>query len=69
MYIYVYICIYVYIGIALVGNPEFAIIDEAYPYISKRLMTDESPRLKAAFRYMVYGQSDILGTVLLCIHL
>lgn len=47
-------------GIALVGNPEFAIIDEAYPYISKRLMTDESPRLKAAFRYMVYGQSDVL---------
>ena len=47
-------------GIALVGNPEFAIIDEAYPYISKRLMTDESPRLKAAFRYMVYGQSDTL---------
>ena len=47
-------------GVALVGNPEFAIIDEAYPYISKRLMTDESPRLKAAFRYMVYGQSDTL---------
>jgi aarF domain-containing kinase len=37
-------------GIALVGNPEFAIVDEAYPYISKRLMTDNSPRLKAAFK-------------------
>jgi aarF domain-containing kinase len=48
-----------------VGNPEFAIIDEAYPYISKRLMTDESPRLKAAFRYMVYGQSDVLGMLIL----
>lgn len=43
-------------GIALVGNPEFAIIDEAYPYIAKRLMTDDSPRLKAALRYMVYGR-------------
>ncbi len=42
-------------GIALVGNPEFAIIDEAYPYIARRLMTDDSPRLKAALRYMVYG--------------
>ena len=41
-------------GIALVGNPEFAIIDEAYPYIARRLMTDDSPRLKAALRYMVY---------------
>uniref|UniRef100_A0A7S2PDN7 Protein kinase domain-containing protein n=1 Tax=Leptocylindrus danicus TaxID=163516 RepID=A0A7S2PDN7_9STRA len=43
-------------GIALVGNPNFAIIDEAYPYIARRLMTDESPRLKAALRYMVYGR-------------
>ena len=45
-------------GIALVGNPNFAIIDEAYPYIAKRLLTDESPRLRAALRYMVYGASD-----------
>jgi aarF domain-containing kinase len=43
-------------GIALVGNPNFAIIDEAYPYIAKRLMTDQSPRLKDALRYMVYGK-------------
>merc|ERR1719162_537891 len=42
-------------GIALVGNPEFVIIDEAYPYIARRLMTDDSPRLRAALRYMVYG--------------
>uniref|UniRef100_A0A7S1B859 Protein kinase domain-containing protein n=1 Tax=Corethron hystrix TaxID=216773 RepID=A0A7S1B859_9STRA len=43
-------------GIALVGNPQFAIIDEAYPYIARRLMTDSSPRLKAALTYMVYGR-------------
>jgi len=43
-------------GIALVGNPNFAIIDEAYPYIARRLMTDDSPRLKEALRYMVYGK-------------
>lgn len=43
-------------GIALVGNPNFAIIDEAYPYIARRLMTDKSPRLKSALRYMVYGK-------------
>lgn len=46
-------------GIALVGNPNFAIIDEAYPYIAKRLMTDDSPRLKAALRYMVYGREGV----------
>ena len=43
-------------GIALVGNPNFAIIDEAYPYIARRLMTDDNPRLKAALKYMVYGK-------------
>ncbi len=31
-------------GIALTANPDFAIVDEAYPYISKRLLTDDSPR-------------------------
>jgi aarF domain-containing kinase len=40
-------------GIALVGDPEFAIVDEAYPYVAKRLLTDDSPRLRAALRYMV----------------
>ena len=47
-------------GIALVGNPEFALIDEAYPFISKRLLTSQHPRLQAAFRYMIYGKSNSL---------
>lgn len=46
-------------GIALVGDPEFALVDEAFPYISKRLMTDDSPRLREALRYMVYGQTGV----------
>jgi aarF domain-containing kinase len=46
-------------GIALVGNPSFAIIDEAYPYIARRLMTDRSPRLRAALRYMIYGKDGV----------
>merc|ERR1719183_2794193 len=45
-------------GIALVGNPRFAIIDEAFPYLSKRLLTDDAPRLRAALRYMVYGKGN-----------
>ncbi|XWS35106.1 hypothetical protein CRYUN_Cryun21dG0097800 [Craigia yunnanensis] len=46
-------------GIALVGNPDFAIVDEAYPYIAQRLLTDESPRLRDALRYTIYGKSGI----------
>ena len=45
-------------GIALVGNPAFAIVDEAYPFISKRLLTAPNPRLKAAFKYMIYGKKE-----------
>ncbi|CAH9101200.1 unnamed protein product [Cuscuta europaea] len=46
-------------GIALVGNPDFALVDEAYPYIAQRLLTDESPRLRNALRYTIYGKSGI----------
>ncbi|XP_065862860.1 uncharacterized protein [Euphorbia lathyris] len=46
-------------GIALVGNPDFAIVDEAYPYIAQRLLTDESPRLRNALRYTIYGRSGV----------
>lgn len=46
-------------GIALVGNPDFAIVDEAFPYIAKRLLTDDTPRLRAALQYMVYGKSNV----------
>jgi len=45
-------------GVEQVGNPEFAIIDEAFPYLSKRLLTDDAPRLRAALRYMVYGKGN-----------
>lgn len=46
-------------GIALVGNPDFAIVDEAYPYIAQRLLTDESARLRSALRYTIYGKSGV----------
>eukprot|EP01025_Chloroclados_australasicus_P040545 TRINITY_DN423_c0_g2_i11.p2 TRINITY_DN423_c0_g2~~TRINITY_DN423_c0_g2_i11.p2 ORF type:complete len:776 (+),score=103.02 TRINITY_DN423_c0_g2_i11:149-2329(+) len=46
-------------GIALVGNPDFALVDEAYPYLAKRLLTDDTPRLRAALRYMVYGKNSV----------
>jgi aarF domain-containing kinase len=46
-------------GIALVGNPDFAIVDEAYPYIAQRLLTDSSPRLREALRYTIYGRTGV----------
>lgn len=46
-------------GIALVGDPDFALVDEAYPYIAQRLLTDDSPRLRSALRYTIYGKSGV----------
>merc|ERR1719281_892281 len=46
-------------GIALVGDPEFAIVDEAYPSISQRLLTDESPRMRESLKYTIYGKEGV----------
>lgn len=35
-----------------VGDPEFALVDEAYPYIAKRLLTDPSPRLQVCSTFL-----------------
>ena len=42
-------------GIGLSANDDYSIVSEAYPYLSKRLLTDDSPRAKAALRSMLYG--------------
>ena len=33
---------------------------KAYPYISRRLLTDKSPRMRDALKYMVYGKEGVL---------
>ena len=45
-------------GIGLSANEDYSIVSEAFPYLSKRLLTDDSPRAKAALRSMVYGSED-----------
>jgi len=46
-------------GIALKANPKFALVDEAYPYIAQKLLTDDTPRMREALRYLVYGKSGV----------
>lgn len=45
-------------GIGLSSDEDYSIVSEAFPYLSKRLLTDNSPRAKAALRSMVYGSKD-----------
>ena len=42
-------------GIGLSANQDYSILQECYPYLAKRLMTDDSPRAKEALRSMLYG--------------
>ena len=40
-------------GIGLTIDENYAIVQECYPYLAKRLFTDRSPRAKAALRSML----------------
>lgn len=42
-------------GIALRVDPDYAIVQECFPYLARRLLTDNSPRVRAALQQMLYG--------------
>jgi len=45
-------------GIGLSIDEDYAIIQECYPYLARRLFTDKSPRAKAALRAMLGLSAD-----------
>ena len=47
------------LSVMCVLHAEFAIVDEAYPFVAKMLLTDDSPRLRSALKYMVYGKDSV----------
>lgn len=42
-------------GIGLSIDEDYSILQECYPYLSKRLLTDDNPRAQEALRTMLYG--------------
>ena len=42
-------------GIALRVDPQYSIVQETFPYLARRLLTDNSPRTRAALRQLLYG--------------
>ena len=42
-------------GIALRADPQYSIVSETFPYLARRLLTDNSPRTRAALRQLLYG--------------
>ncbi len=41
-------------GIAIHIDPNFKVLSEAYPYVSKRLLTDPSPELRASLQDLLF---------------
>jgi predicted unusual protein kinase regulating ubiquinone biosynthesis (AarF/ABC1/UbiB family) len=49
-------------GIGLSLDENYSILQECYPYLARRLFTDNSPRAKAALRTMLFGSSAALSS-------
>lgn len=45
-------------GIAINVDPEFKVLSKAYPYISKRLLTDPSPQLRNSLRDLLFKEGS-----------
>ncbi|KAL4854874.1 Protein ACTIVITY OF BC1 COMPLEX KINASE 3 [Chlorella vulgaris] len=52
-------------GIALQSDPNYSIVRECFPYIAKRLLTDDNPRAREALRQLLFagGTTVSLGRV------
>jgi predicted unusual protein kinase regulating ubiquinone biosynthesis (AarF/ABC1/UbiB family) len=44
-------------GIGLTSDPNYSILQECYPYLAKRLLTDDSPRARGALKMLIYGKN------------
>ncbi|GMH51531.1 hypothetical protein TrRE_jg722, partial [Triparma retinervis] len=45
-------------GICLQADDDFSIINSCFPYVAKRLLSDDSDRARVALKNMVYGASS-----------
>ena len=48
-------------GIGLQNDPKYAIVQECYPYIARRLFSDNNPRVRSALRAIMYEPSSVEG--------
>ncbi|CEM00531.1 unnamed protein product [Vitrella brassicaformis CCMP3155] len=47
-------------GLGLGLDKQFSILSECLPYLAKRLLTDDSPRVREALRSFLYGKQNYL---------
>jgi aarF domain-containing kinase len=44
-------------GIGLASDKNYSIANECYPYVARRLLTDDAPETRAALEQLLYGKS------------
>eukprot|EP00775_Hariotina_reticulata_P007498 gene7498-7708_t len=47
-------------GIALAVDPDYSIVQECFPYLARRLLSDDDPRVHKALRDVLYGNKSRL---------
>lgn len=45
-------------GIGLSSDPNYSITKECFPYLAKRLISDDSPRARGALKMLLYGKNN-----------
>ncbi len=45
-------------GIAIGIDPNFKVLSKAYPYVAKRLLTDQSPQLRASLKDLLFKEGS-----------
>ena len=48
-------------GVALTGNPNYGIIMEAFPFISRKLLSEDRPEIQRALQEVLYTGDDTAG--------
>jgi predicted unusual protein kinase regulating ubiquinone biosynthesis (AarF/ABC1/UbiB family) len=48
-------------GIGLSSDPNYSITKECFPYLAKRLISDDSPRARGALKMLLYGRGNDLN--------
>ena len=47
-------------GIGLSSDPNYSITKECFPYLAKRLVSDDSARARGALKMLLYGKNNVL---------
>lgn len=54
-------------GVALTGDPDYRIVMEAYPFVTRKIISDDSPALQRALRDILYRYFFVFSPQLLYI--